>query len=278
MLIKPQLIRPTYKSGYARCAAESANPGPWKELDGLWVPTLGPTGLTLRDVSGHGNHGTLTNMDPATDWQVGPRGWGLELDGTTERIQCPIVDVASSPGLTVIVSAQYDSSGANEHTLVSTWETSTASFLLRLEPSNDTLECFVVMASNTTKSTTSAVFAPADGFHHFGMRFDTTNLTAIIDGELSGTPTATGTTLDSQSSTKPLMIGYDQTRDPLTGTVGFVLVSRRAWTEEEIAEFYTNPYAMITPRRRTYFYTAGGAPAGNNVPQKWMHYQRMRAG
>src|SRR5690606_30479453 len=46
-------------------------------------------GLTWRDLCGR-NHGTLTNMDPPTDW-VGPRGrpggWGaLDFDGSNDHV------------------------------------------------------------------------------------------------------------------------------------------------------------------------------------------------
>jgi hypothetical protein len=65
----------------ARNASEAAYPHLWQGLAGAWVPSLGVTGETLRDVSGRKHHGTLTNMDPATDWQASG-GWSLEFAGT----------------------------------------------------------------------------------------------------------------------------------------------------------------------------------------------------
>ncbi len=87
-LIVPRLARPSYKQGYARNASESRYPGLWKGLVGLWAPSLGPTGLTLRDQSGFHNHGTLTNMD-GSDWVLGdPRagGYAIDLDGGNDHI------------------------------------------------------------------------------------------------------------------------------------------------------------------------------------------------
>ena len=51
-------------------------------LQGWWCPSLDDAGngtTTLTDLSGNGNHGTLTNMDPATDWVADTRmaGFGL---------------------------------------------------------------------------------------------------------------------------------------------------------------------------------------------------------
>ena len=64
-LIVPQHT-PTWKQGYASCAAESRNPGLWKGLVFAGLPSLGPTGLTLRDISGWKNHGTGITAFP--DW------------------------------------------------------------------------------------------------------------------------------------------------------------------------------------------------------------------
>jgi len=61
----------------------------WDGLVGAWYPKLGPTGVTLRDVSGHHNHGVLTNMDPATDWVLGEDGWALDTDATNDHVLIP---------------------------------------------------------------------------------------------------------------------------------------------------------------------------------------------
>lgn len=54
---------------FAKSAAEAAYPELWQGLVGAWSPCLNPRGgTTLYDWSGRANHGTLTNMDPATDW------------------------------------------------------------------------------------------------------------------------------------------------------------------------------------------------------------------
>lgn len=42
------------------------------------MPALGAQGRTLFDISGRGNNGTLTNMDPATDWR--PNQFGMALN------------------------------------------------------------------------------------------------------------------------------------------------------------------------------------------------------
>jgi len=77
---------PSYKADYAKSADESASPHLWNGLVGAWMPSLGVTGDTLRDVSGNGNHGTLTNMDPATDWVTSEKGLALDFDKTNDIV------------------------------------------------------------------------------------------------------------------------------------------------------------------------------------------------
>jgi len=49
--------------------------------DGLkfWAPMNEGAGQQVSDVSGYGNHGTLTAMEPSTDWVGGQNGGSLEL-------------------------------------------------------------------------------------------------------------------------------------------------------------------------------------------------------
>lgn len=79
-------------STIANNASESAYPHLRKGLVGAWVPSLGVTGDTLRDVSGRGSHGTLTNMDAATDWQTSGGG-SLDFDGTNDYVLLPLISI-----------------------------------------------------------------------------------------------------------------------------------------------------------------------------------------
>ncbi len=64
-------------------------------LAGLWLPVLGAVGgQRLTDLTQR-NDGTLTNMDPPTDWLSAsrsyPGGWGaLDFDGTDDYVRFPV--------------------------------------------------------------------------------------------------------------------------------------------------------------------------------------------
>ena len=78
--------RPSYTQGFARRKAEAAYPGLWDGLVFNWHGPLGPTGLKAKDTSGYGNDGTLTNMEPDTDWLSTSLGPALDFGGTDEYI------------------------------------------------------------------------------------------------------------------------------------------------------------------------------------------------
>ena len=54
------------------------------------LPTL--RGDVFYDLSPHGRHGTLTNMNPASDWVIRQRGIVLDLDGSDDRVSIPDQD------------------------------------------------------------------------------------------------------------------------------------------------------------------------------------------
>jgi hypothetical protein len=61
------------------------------DLVGWWCPSIDATGSLLVDRSGRNNHGTLTNMDPASDWVVNGGKLALDFDGSNDHVTttCP---------------------------------------------------------------------------------------------------------------------------------------------------------------------------------------------
>ena len=67
-------------------ASRAVSPTLLTGLVGAWCPSLGPSGYKLLDRSGRGRHGTLTNMDAASDWVASPGGWALDFDGSNDYV------------------------------------------------------------------------------------------------------------------------------------------------------------------------------------------------
>ena len=55
-------------------------------LIGGWCPSLGPTAGTLLDRSAFRRHGTMTNMDPSTDWVGDVGGYALKFRGGAQYV------------------------------------------------------------------------------------------------------------------------------------------------------------------------------------------------
>ena len=65
---------------------ESAYPHLWDGVIAAWCPSLGPTGDRLHNLSRYNNWGTLSNMDPATDWVVSGGQYALDFDGASDNV------------------------------------------------------------------------------------------------------------------------------------------------------------------------------------------------
>lgn len=75
-------------------AVTSGLVGHWKLDDG--------SGLVASDASGYGHDGTLTNMNPATDWVAGHIGGALRFDGDDDEVMIPDSDLLDdTPVITV---------------------------------------------------------------------------------------------------------------------------------------------------------------------------------
>jgi len=76
----------SYANGFAPRDNQPLYPELWRGCVFAAAPCLGPSGLTLRDNSGFGNHGTLTNMDAGTDWATSQGSWALDFDGVNDYV------------------------------------------------------------------------------------------------------------------------------------------------------------------------------------------------
>lgn len=76
----------SYANGFSPRDGAPLYPSLWRGRVGSWAPLLGPTGLSVRDWSGFANHGTLTNMDAASDWVTSQGRYALDFDATNDFV------------------------------------------------------------------------------------------------------------------------------------------------------------------------------------------------
>ena len=74
----------------------SEAPNLWNGLRANW-PFLQGGGSTLYDIAGE-SHGTLTNMDPSTDWVMTEKGWALRFAEASSQY----IDLGITPALDIV--------------------------------------------------------------------------------------------------------------------------------------------------------------------------------
>lgn len=234
-------------------------------LVGWWLCGRPYRGATWYDLCGN-NHGTLTNMDPATDW-VGPihsGAWGsLDFDGSNDLIDIPHssdIEVFGSR-FSVAIWLRANASGSYA-TIFSKGNN------VRLHRDNATAGLYGVIVGLVSGGvfTTSASFFDATP-HHLVLTYDATNINIYRDGQLatasavSGTPTGGGTTNLSLSQAAGGAI-YSGRRDDFR-------LWNRAITSLEVQQVYLDslrgyPNTLNRLRRPIHYADTGGGGGGAN--------------
>lgn len=267
-MARSRLYTPSWKQGFAGRAAESAYPGLWKGLVSAHSPGLGKTGLTLRDISGYGNHGLLTDMDPATDWILADHpvgGHALQFNGIDESVvmgtdyRRPVKEIGISFWMRVDVmpvGGYHDImiGDANLTSLGAGWA----------------IQCY-----NTNRirfwvnhwNNNAADFIPftdTTGWHHIVGIYDGATIKVWVDGVLGGTTDTYTSNIDYTDATGlELGQGYIAGDGWYEGRLGGVIaVYNRVITDVERKLLFDLPLALITPRARI-FPVAAAAPPGN---------------
>lgn len=88
----------SYANGFAPRDGLPLYPELWQGCVGAWNPGLGPTGLTLRDWSGYGIHGTLTNMASDTAWVRNQGKTALNFDGSNDSVIASALTIGAVEG------------------------------------------------------------------------------------------------------------------------------------------------------------------------------------
>jgi hypothetical protein len=235
---------PSYKSGYAKSASESANPKLWDGLVGAWMPSLGVTGDTLRDVSGNGNHGTLTNMDSATDWVTTSKGLALDFDGVNDYVES---------------QDSIDAMGSSPRTLSSSFEIrSTANQTIAGFGNPSASQWFYILIfqqkwyfSGYANDFSIATPLPTLGKHHIAVSYDSSDVRFYLDNLLIA---QFAKTLNTQAGVLRIGLRAGFNDFPLNGQVDSVYFHNRALSPQEIKQLYVDSLAPFRKKTLTVGY------------------------
>jgi len=87
---------------FASRRGESRYPALWDGRVAAWCPSVtGPTGTRLYDLQSQRYQGTLTNMDPPTDWVRSSGQYALDFDGVNDYVTMPAIVPARGFSLSI---------------------------------------------------------------------------------------------------------------------------------------------------------------------------------
>jgi len=213
------------------------------------------SGIIAEDTSGNNNNGTLTNMDPATDWVDGKPGKALDFDGSNDYVDCGNVLnfertdpfsimawVKTTDTVGNIAGNSHSSSPYTGYSLVIDGSQ------LRVHLINDYVAGKRIEVDEAASGTVN------DGnWHHVGMTYTGSSSAAgiklFIDGQEIGTTTVADNLRATIISPVSLTIGKKPDGNyeyPLDGTIDEVKIYNRALNAEEIKADYVAGLEDIT--------------------------------
>ena len=229
-------------------------------LVGAWVPSLGPTAGILLDRSAYSNHGTLTNMDPATDWQASG-GWCLDFDGSNDFVSVGDHEWSATRN-TISLWVRPSATGANQYLFDGS---TSGSFGLgvSIRIMNTRQVRYWSYDANYNVTTTATV--SAGNWYHLAGSFDGATSRMWINGVLAGS--TTGDSLNSV--TGPYRIGSSQVLGgPTNGKIDDVRFFQRALTPAEIKTLATGRgVGLERKRRRVYSIPTGAIVYAQRLPR-----------
>lgn len=246
-------------------------------LRGLWMGTpYGFGGNRMTNIANFGNHGTLTNMDPPTDWVPTERGMALDFDGSNDHVVCgPISSIfPSTTQCTVAVACRLASSGSVQRSLFGIDEFTAGSANMRVQAhapwSDGNIYWDWAGTTNGTTRLTVSGLSFDTNWDHFvftvggglGMRC---YRKGVLVGSNAATPTRTQSSVGFWLSRLHTAGGLNYY---YPGRIHHVIVLDRAVEAVGAATLYDQyqrgfPDMLNRPRRRVYSVPDGAPPATN---------------
>ena len=219
-------------------------------LVGCWLLNEN-NGNKVHDYSGQGNLGTLTNMDPATDWVGSLHGGALDFDGYNDYLAIPIITTS-----TTTLSAWIKTSSG---TLQIVFMGMTENNQFRIHADGNLR--FLTNAAEDINIITTGVNVIDGKWHHIVAVNNGTNAYIYLDGIQK---TSGAGSLNSRS--------WDRIGEYIElGWYGFLgcidefRIYNRALSAQEIAWLYAFPYAMFEEESPYWILKAAGGGTYNEA-------------
>jgi len=246
---------PGYKAGFAAPVRNQnyVYPSLWRGCVAAHCASLGETGLVLRDQSGFGNHGTLTNMDPATDWVPSQGKIALDFDGVNDKVLTGLFVNVNNNRITV--ASWIRPSVLTRGDVVAKWVngvTSGDQFNLLYGLTSGKPQFFISSGSSTPTSGTGPATMQIGRWHHVTGTYDGASIEVYLDGVFQA---STASTITMQTQAQAIAIGGNADVDgQFTGQQDDIRIYDRVLAPSEIATLsLRRGIAYETNRIRRYF-------------------------
>ena len=256
------LHAPSYAGGFASPERGLIDRSLWDGVVGAWAPSLGATGLTLRDHSGKANHGTLTNATLATAW-ADPRG--ITLTTGTDYVNVAQTDWAFPADFAVSLWVNFTTYNGYQNVISTTRDgNANGGFWMEFGSARGytTYSNGVLLLSDTV----SIKALNTGQWYHVAMTRKGSALSLWLDAAEIGSNATTATVGDT---TNPLLVGkysVADTTSALDGMVDDIVVySGRGLTAAEVADLHRLGRGGIYRRQLQYNAKAPSAGRINSL-------------
>lgn len=259
--------------------SRSRYPALWNGCVAAWCPSLGPSGSRLHDYSRRNNWGTLTNMDPATDWVVSGGAYALDFDGSNDNVTTLSTFAPGAGPMTVAYwydgrnTAQYNlhvtqRPASFNSSIHSCWGIGQGNY--NIGPVN-TLRIGVLLYTPGNYRVWFSDSNFCDKMRHYAFTTTGSAITVYVDGvEVSGVTTALGNWPDIPA-TSAIAIGGSQDGTVATnGIIDDVRIYSRALHPEEWRLLARRRAIAYEPAYRPAYYTE--TDTGGATP--WLYARR----
>jgi hypothetical protein len=223
----------------------------------------------FHDSSLYGNHGALTNMDPATDWVRELGRWATDHDGTNDRVVCPVLPFLTAFSLSCWMKFSGNADATRYEHLISrggvfTNDTNYA-FFVRCTSVTTSRDWGVICRSGSTLSevfyrpsgTADPYYALDRDWHHLAMTWTGAVAAIFFDGiPITPTTNTFGGGADGGQATW-IGDGVDATDYPFTGKIADPMIWSRVLSPSEISALADPGNVMLS---------LGGSDPGLIVP------------
>jgi hypothetical protein len=250
-----------------------------------WWPMQEGAGLTAFDLSGNGNHGTLTSMDQTTDWVTGRNGgMALAFDGANDYVDTGKTLLTGGSAYTFSTWIRPQSTtGLGRDPFIGQWKNDTSDRCLQIRQENYGSDTRLsVYWSDDGVSTSNAIWDTVltlSVWQHIVVVFSSGAITLYVDGVDQGAnDSGSGSASSIYNGNTNFVAGRAMNGgawDYYKGRQSDIRVYDRVFTPSEIRELYLDPWAPFQQRNQVVVPTITAASIQYIMRQIKIQNQRL---